>query len=262
MKSEKRAEGVSMGKWVFIGIITSLPFLLGAGWSGCDPCDTGHCNLVPQETRAHKILAVGDSFTAYYSQKVSGCCQSYTDYASIEIDEFIRNEALGGTRLSGGPSPTIPQQYANTMADNGPYDVIILSGGGNDLMKECAVTSQPCSIACADKKEEINDELDALITRMVSDGSHVVMVGGVLMSNFSLSSTNSWYNECWLLDPASAQAYADSHPNVSYVNARDLANPDNPADYAVDGVHPSISLTRKIGKRVGSVLEQILDSLE
>jgi lysophospholipase L1-like esterase len=200
---------------------------------------------------------VGDSFTAYYSEKVSGCCQSYTDYASIEIDEFIQNEAIGGARLSGGPSPNIPQQYANAKTAEGPFDVVILSGGGNDLMKECAVTNLPCSIACADKKQEIADEMDALITEMVADGSHVVLVGGVLISRFSLSTASDWYNECWILD-TSAQDYADAHTNVSYVNVRDLANPNNPADYGVDGVHPSIDLTRKIGGRLGVALEQIL----
>jgi lysophospholipase L1-like esterase len=261
MKSEKRARDAFRGKRVFIGVMISLPFLLGAGWSGCDRCDTGHCNLVPQETRADKILAVGDSFTAYYSRKVSGCCQSYTDYASIEIDEFIQNEAVGGTQISGGPSPTIPQQYANAMADNGPYDVVILAGGGNDLTRECPVTSQPCSIACAPKKQEIADEMGALITQMVADGSHVLLVGGVLSSVFSLSPTSEWYNECWLLD-TSGRDYADSHPNVTYVSSRDLANPNGRADYGIDGVHPSISLTQKIGKRVGGVLEQILATLD
>jgi lysophospholipase L1-like esterase len=257
MKSETRVRGALKGKGAFIGVMITLPFLLGAGWSGCDPCDTGHCALVPQETRTHKILAVGDSFTAYYSRKVSGCCQSYTDYASIEIDEFIQNEALGGTRISGGPSPTIPQQYADAVADNGPYDVVILAGGGNDLTRECPVTSQPCSIACASKKQEITDEMDALITQMVADGSHVLLVGGVLSSVFSLSPTSEWYNECWLLD-TSGQDYADSHPNVTYVSSRDLANPNDRADYGVDGIHPSIRLTQKIGKRVGDALEPIL----
>ena len=71
---------------------------------------------------------------------------------------------------------------------------------------------------------------------------------------------SEWYNECWLLD-TSAQDYADSHPNVTYVSSRDLANPNGRADYSVDGVHPSISLTQKIGKRVGGVLEQILATL-
>ena len=256
----KRRVTLHRGRWL-LGVMFTLPFLFGAGYSGCDRCDTTHCSLVPQETRTHKILAVGDSFTAYYSRQVSGCCQSYTDYASIEVDEFIRNEAVGGARLSGGPYLEIPQQYDNAKAEEGPFDVVILSGGGNDLTRECAVTTQPCSIACADKKEEIADELDSLITRMVSDGSHVVMVGGVLMSNFPPSSTNAWYNECWLQDPALAQAYADARPNVTYVNARDLANPNNRADYGLDGIHPSINLTRKIGERLGESLTEILGDL-
>ena len=259
--NRKKRPRISTGRWVLIGAMMSLPFLLGAGYSGCDRCDPTHCSLVPQETLDHKILAVGDSFTAYYNEKVSGCCQSYTDYASIEIGEFIRNEAIGGARLSGGPSPDIPRQYDYAKADEGPFDVVILSGGGNDLMKECAVTGELCSIACADKKEEIADELDALITQMVADGSHVVMVGGVPMSNFSLFTASAWYNECWTEDPASGQAYADSRPNVTYVNARDLANPKRRADYGLDGVHPSISLTRKIGERLAGALGEVLANL-
>jgi lysophospholipase L1-like esterase len=257
MKSE---HSLKVRKWVFISVMISLPFLFGMGWSGCDQCDTSHCSLVPQETRANKILAVGDSFTAYYSKNVSGCCQSYADYASIEIDEFIENDAVGGAQLSGGRYLSIPQQYANAMAENGPYDLVILSGGGNDLMKECPITSQPCSVACASKRQEIADEMDALITQMITDGSRVLLVAGVLLSNFSLAAGSQWYNECWLMD-TSAQEYADSHPNVSYVSTRDLADPDNRADYGLDGVHPSISLNQKIGKRVGEKIEQILATI-
>ncbi len=253
----ENGNGFLAGRRLFISLMISVPFLLGMGYSGCDPCDVTHCGQVPQETRTHKILAVGDSFTAYYSNNVSGCCQSYTDYASIEIDEYIQNEAVGGARMSGGSYLPIPQQYANAKAANGTYDLVILSGGGNDLMQECPVAAQPCSVACAGKKQEIAQETIALITQMVADGSHVMMVGGVLTSNFSLFPDTDYYNECWLLD-TSAQDYADSHPNVSYVNARDLADQNNPADYAIDGLHPSISLTQKIGKRVGDALEPIL----
>ena len=58
--------------------------------------------MVPQEIKADSILAIGDSITAYFSKTCSGCCQSYSDYASIQIDEYVQNEAVSGTRLSGG----------------------------------------------------------------------------------------------------------------------------------------------------------------
>jgi len=222
---------------------------------GSNESDTDHCDLMPQEIKGDGILAIGDSITGWYKNET--CGQSYSDYASIEINEYIQNEAIGGTRLSGeiaGFLPSIPRQYAKATAVNGPYDVVVLTGGGNDLMHdrkagkiECKITTQTCTESCRNKIEEIVEEMETLVTEIVRDGSDVILVG---YYSIKQSTERSWYNECVSAINSGYQEIADSSPYISFVNTMDLVDPYDASDYAPDGLHPSISLAKKIGERV------------
>jgi len=245
------------GKRVVIGTLLSVLI-----WTGCwDPLfDADHCTKVPQEVHGYKILAIGDSITAYWSKNSPfECCQSYPDFASIEINEHIQNEAVSGTRLSG-EGPTIPQQYTNAKASNGAYDLVILTGGANDLHKECDLEEgQTCSVTCGEKLLEIADEMETLVTDIVRDGSDVVIVGYYQMNELALSPGENIglaaYNECLATIIPMYQKIADSSPHVSLIETADLVDPHDAADYFADGLHPSIAAAQRIGHRLASVLE-------
>ena len=211
-------------------------------------CDTSHCDLIPQEINDNGILAIGDSVTAWFNDFYTDCCQSYSDYASIEIGEYIQNEARSGTMLGWGIPiflPSIPYQYAKATAANGPYDVVVLTGGGNDL-RQCLPTRQSCTERCGGKMEQVIKDMETLVARIVRDGSDVILVG---YYPFYHSAPVAWYNECVAEMDSRYQEIAESSSHVTFVSTTDLANPNDPSDYD-DGLHPSIALAKRIGERV------------
>jgi lysophospholipase L1-like esterase len=227
--------------------------LLGTACGSMDDplYDPTHCSQVPQEIHSDRILAIGDSVTAFWSEHHMNSCQAYSDYASKEINEHIQNSAIGGTELTGSYGKCVPQQYEDATAANGPYDVVILTAGANDLKNECPLAEhETCSVKCGNKLLEIADEMEALVTDIVNDGSDVVLVGYYNMKN----SIYDKYNECLATSISAYKAIAASNPHVTFVHTEDMVNPNNASDYAVDGVHPSIATAQKIGRRVAEAL--------
>jgi lysophospholipase L1-like esterase len=224
--------------------------------SGCalidDPLyDPAHCGEVPQETKSDRILAIGDSITAFWSEHHMNSCQAYSDYASKEIDEHIENVALGGTELSGPNGKCIPKQYEDAVAANGPYDVVILTAGGNDLKNECPLAeNEPCSVKCGAKLLELAQEMEDLVTDIVRDGSDVVIVGYYPTVNQVFSK----YNQCLATAMTAYETLAASNPHVTFVRTADLVDPNDGTNYVIDGVHPSIALEQKIGNRVANAI--------
>lgn len=220
--------------------------------TACDPLfDSQHCRQVPSESRSRRILAVGDSITAFWSEHHTNSCQAYSDYASKEINEHIDNVAIGGTELSGPNGKCIPKQYEDAAAVNGPYDIVILTAGGNDLKRECPLAgNESCTVKCRDKLLELADEMETLVTDIVRDGSEVVIVGYYSMRNKEYAK----YNECLRTLMSKYESLATASPHVSFVNTSDLVDPDDATNYLIDGVHPSIQVTRKIGKKVADAI--------
>jgi lysophospholipase L1-like esterase len=250
-RTNRRALKAIANKGLVISALSAS--LMGAACGSMDDplYSPTHCTQVPQEIHSDRILAIGDSVTAFWSENHMSSCQSYSDYASKEINEHIQNSAIGGTEMSGSYGKCVPQQYEDAAAANGAYDVVILTAGANDLKNECPLADyETCSVKCGDKLVEIAEELDTLITHIVGDGSDVVLVGYYDMRN----SVYDKYNECRPMAAAQYQAIAAKSPHVSFVNTADLVNPNNESDYAFDGVHPSIALAKRIGHRVAEAL--------
>jgi lysophospholipase L1-like esterase len=214
--------------------------------------DPQHCSQIPQENGSNQILAIGDSITAFWSKAHFNSCQAYSDYASKEINEHIQNVALGGAELSGSYTKCIPQQYDEAVAATGSYDVVILTGGANDLWNECSVAPhETCSVKCANKLDEIADEMETLVTDIVSDGSDVIIVGYFKTRNGGLAQ----YNECLEKFSAQSKGLAAKSPRVSFVQTADMVKTIDASNYyPLDEVHPSIKLAQKIGKRVADAL--------
>jgi len=108
------------------------------------------------------VVAIGDSWMSYDAgtgiqdslKKVSG--------------QLYRVYGVGGTQLLNGQ---IPNQYAQARRDNGNIKTVIMTGGGNDLLRSNArvdlATAGPLTRMRID---EIADRLASLWAEMGKDG--------------------------------------------------------------------------------------------
>lgn len=118
---------------------------LAIGLSGCDTSAAGAPNAKPpsrtggsEAATAGEVLLIGDSYVEVPNRELNRELSRLARGAGlIGEHESYRDNAISGTRLAGGSNP-IPAQYT-TARERAPAKVLIMDGGGNDIIAaECA----------------------------------------------------------------------------------------------------------------------------
>jgi len=116
------------------------------------------------KVKGSEVLVIGESFIAM-SHEITGNLQTNARNAGIiNANESFRDNSVSGTRLSGGISPNIPQQYQNAI-QQGPVKYVIMDGGGNDCLQSGGTASS--------SNPELQNAVSAaqtLLNKMKSDG--------------------------------------------------------------------------------------------
>lgn len=112
------------------------------------------------------MVIVGDSFYALSGEITNALENRARSSGALGAGENYRENAVSGTRLSGGFSPNIPQQYANAR-QAGQVKVVIMDGGGNDMLQGSC--SNPPNASCTDIQNAVN-AADNLFDQMAMDG--------------------------------------------------------------------------------------------
>ncbi len=80
-----------------------------------------------------EVLVIGDSFLALSHDITTRLQQNARNDGVLGSTDSFRDLSVSGTLLSGGMSPTIPQQYQNGI-NAGTVKYVIMDGGGNDCL--------------------------------------------------------------------------------------------------------------------------------
>jgi lysophospholipase L1-like esterase len=87
-----------------------------------------------EKIKGSEVLVIGESFIAT-SHEITRFLEQHARNAGIvNSNDSFRDNSVSGTRLSGGTSPNIPQQYKNAI-QQGPVKYVIMDGGGNDCLQ-------------------------------------------------------------------------------------------------------------------------------
>lgn len=113
------------------------------------------------KVKADEVVFIGESFIAQTGAIPRLTSQLARDAGTIGMNESYRSFAVSGTQLTTGE---IPMQYANAKAA-GPVKVILMDGGGNDLL-----FSSRCASSYDDSCKEIVMVVDTLFKQMGADG--------------------------------------------------------------------------------------------
>lgn len=116
--------------------------------------------------KGSEVLLIGESFIAMSHEITTFLEQHAKNAGLLPQNEDFRDNSVSGMRLSGGGSPTIPQQYANAARD-GQVRYVVMDGGGNDCLQGSC--SNPPSTNCQDLQNAVN-ALRNLLDKMAADG--------------------------------------------------------------------------------------------
>lgn len=201
--------------------------------------------------RDARILAMGDSMMAWNG--LSG--QSIPDVVASELQEPVIDRSVTGARMiyrlpiSGAAGLSIPKQYRA-----GPWDWVILNGGGNDLLLGCG-----CAVCDRKLDKLISDDgaqgaLPELVARIRAAGAKVIVLG-YLRSPGRSSPIEACRDEGDILDARLTQLAARDD-GVTFLPAAGLVPHGDLSFHAADRMHPSIKASRVIGGMVATVIRQ------
>ncbi len=190
------------------------------------------------------ILAIGDSILAYHN----GLCQSAPHHGGIEVERYVENRAITGSRMSSENNS--PFDIPNRYVVGGAWEWVVIDGGANDLYAECG-----CGVPDGDPIPDCSAELATLVDPLGQEGEMVdmlemirsdpandatmVIVGYYTLGEDAGSDWDSCNDALGELT-ARYQLIADAAPDVLFVDTTATMDIVTSPDYFMpDNVHPS-----------------------
>jgi len=198
---------------------------------------------VPEGT---EIVAIGDSMFEWHAEEGD----SIPDVVGAELGVEVANLSESGTWFSDG---AIPGQYVD-----GPWSWLVVDGGGNDLNDACE---------CGDCDALMDELIDAdgtgglvpeFVGEVVDTGVRVAWMGYPELPADADHGFSSCMDELEILSDRLA-SMADTHPDVIFVDARDVVAPEDEALFDEDNVHPSVQGSEVMGRHIAEAIASAND---
>ncbi|SFT07013.1 Lysophospholipase L1 [Sulfitobacter marinus] len=198
-----------------------------------------------------RILILGDSFMTSHSQAK----QSVAHHLEKAFGAYVKNRAITGARyryflpITGALGLNISKQYRE-----GPWDWVIINGGGNDMWMGCGCTK------CARRMDKLisadgtGGDIPTLVAKARRSGAKVAYVG-YLRSPGTWSPIEHCKDEGDTLE-ARIAAMAQRDHGVIFISLADLVPTGDKSFHAADMIHPSVKGTRAAADRIAQVLKR------
>lgn len=220
-------------------LIATLMVVLGALIACVD--------AVPEDGSA-RILAMGDSMLAWGSGRRAAIPDALAETLAEPVVNRARTGAQMTTALAGASlGYNIPRQYAP-----GPWDWVVMSGGGNDLFFGCRCESCDALLNQLITPEGTQGAIPALVSQARGAGAQVIYVG-YLPSPGVESIADACEDEAKVLEARLARmASADS--GVTFLSFADLVPFGDKSYHVGDMVHPSQKARREVARQIADVI--------
>lgn len=231
-----RADGVTMIRTLFL--LLALLLL-----SGCGEPVGGNPDA--------RILLMGDSMMA--SNRDSG--QAVADLVEQSLGQPVIDRAVVGARylflgpLTGGSGLNLPAQYRP-----GPWDWVVLNGGGNDLLFGCGCGKCDRVLDRLIAKNGAAGAIPAFVAQMRKTGAKVIYVG--YMRNPGVSTP---IKACRIAGDELDRRLtlmAGLDPGITFVPLSDLVPYGDTTLHQIDRIHPSAKGSRAIADRIARQIAQ------
>ena len=196
-----------------------------------------------------RILFMGDSLFAFNS--TSG--RAISDITARTLGEPVTDRSVIGARiiyglpLTGAMGLNIGKQYRP-----GPWQWIVLNGGGNDLWLGCGCDRCERRINKMISADGSRGKIPSLVARLRKTGARVIYVG-YLRSPGVGSPIESCRDDGDALE-ARIAAMAARDEGVYFLSLADLVPYGDRSFHAIDMIHPSVKASRAIGQMVAGII--------
>ena len=213
---------------------------------------------VPQNGLARedtgRILFMGDSLLAVHG--LSG--NAVSDVAAATLGEPVTDRSVAGARIiyglpiSGALGMKIAKQYRK-----GPWDWVVLNGGGNDLWLGCGCNRCERRLTRLISQDGQDGKIPKLVKTLRDDGARVLYVG-YLRSPGVGSPIESCRDEGDVLE-ARISAMAAADDGVYFLSLADLVPYGDRSFHMVDMIHPSRKASAIIGRMIAEQIQAVGD---
>jgi hypothetical protein len=204
----------------------------------------------------NKVVFFGDSIFA-----LSGEIQARLH--SLNGNKTFRNYTTSGAELLGGViAPSVEQQIDTANADNPNSTVVVMNGGGNDiLLPAVALDPYDCltqwyefgrlSSSCKSFIDDIYVDGVDLLNGLHADGITDVIYLGYYYTKNGLLLVDDLEEAIVYGDAKLSLACTNSVVNCTFIDPRSTIRD---SDITVDGVHPNATGSRKLADLIWPVL--------
>ncbi len=196
-----------------------------------------------------QVLVVGDSLLDWH--RIRGT--SIPQVLARQTGWKVRNRASTGAAMSGKVDETNPRTVIPGQYEDGPWDWVVINGGGNDMLFKCGCARCNKVLNRILSKDGKRGILADLVKRAKADGAQVVMVGYIGNPRPNL------FSGCKdeVLELVRRQKLlAGRDRSVFYFSTREIIDINKRASFALDGFHPSQKSTRRIGAYLAATMKQ------
>lgn len=197
-----------------------------------------------------RVLVLGDSFMTSHAQSD----QAVPDHLQRALHAQVKSHAFTGARyryilpVTGALGMNISKQYRD-----GPWDWVVINGGGNDLWLGCGCMRCQRRMNKLISPDGTQGEIPALVSRARQSGAKVAYVG-YLRSPGSWSPIENCKAEGDALE-ARIAVMAMRDPGVTFVSLADMVPSGDRSFHAADMIHPSVKGSKAAAARIVQVMQ-------
>lgn len=215
----------------------------------------GACAEAVPSDRSPTILVIGDSMLA--SNSASG--QAVADVLETLLGREVIDRSVPGARyfyalpISGAAGLRLTAQYRD-----GPWEAIVVNGGGNDLLFGCGCGKCDRMLSRLISPDGSTGAIPDFVRSLRASGAVVIYVGYLRNPGVQtpIKACGPAGNE---LDRR-LEALDAKDPGMLFLKMSDLVPSGDRSFHQVDLIHPSVKGSQAIARRIAEAIRQILDN--
>ena len=195
-----------------------------------------------------EILAIGDSVMAWQAWTGRDIPSEIEDRLGANVD----SEAVPGARFSNTSAFGSALGFdVRGQFKAGPWDIILVNGGANDLLSECRC-SDCDTVVDGLIAADLSGEIPRFMAELRETGAEIIWMG------YYASYRSGQFAGCraYIVEMERRIARLDG---IHFIDSEDVIDRQDRRLFAVDGIHPSAAGTARIGtylaERIAALVE-------